>query len=158
MELRFWRQHIGITQVAVAFCALGLTSCSSTQSAQETAAISQSLRPLAEQMCQQQRGESSLLPPREFTTDGCSIWPDASWVSCCHVHDIAYWCGGSAEQRKAADQLLRQCVADSGSPITGALMGVGVRAGGLWILPLPWRWGYGWPWLSPMENPTEEEP
>jgi len=67
------------------------------------------------------------------------------------THDIAYWCGGSAKQRKVVDDTLRQCVKESGSPVNSVLMGIGVRAGGSRLWPLPWRWGYGWPWLSPME-------
>ncbi len=40
-----------------------------------------------------------------FTTDGCSRFPDGTlsepdlWLECCTVHDVAYWHGGTDEQR-----------------------------------------------------------
>jgi hypothetical protein len=88
------------------------------------------------------------LPPRPFVTDGCSAWPDSTWVSCCVEHDIEYWCGGSTDQRLAADRELRECVADVAGPTWGSLMFWGVRAGGGPRLPFAWRWGYGWPWRA----------
>lgn len=86
------------------------------------------------------------LPPYPFTTDGCSAWPDGSWQECCVEHDMAYWCGGAAENRRRADGLLRDCVAARGYPTTGGFMFLGTRVGGHPWLPLPWRWGYGWDW------------
>jgi len=140
-----------IWKTGFVFGLLSVISCSGPHNTEDFGAVSLTLQPLAEQMCRQQRGNSALLPPAKFTTDGCSLWPDGSWQSCCFEHDMAYWCGGSAQLRKAADHTLKQCVIDSGSPLTGVIMGTGVRVGGLWLLPLPWRWGYGWPWLSPMK-------
>lgn len=78
-----------------------------------------------------------------FTTDGCSLWPDASWRRCCIEHDVHYWCGGGAAERRAVDRALRQCVQAAGSPAAAALMYWGVRTGGHPWLPFPWRWGYG---------------
>lgn len=85
-------------------------------------------------------------PAHPFTSDGCSAWPDGDWRECCIEHDMAYWCGGDARSRKAADEGLRACVARHGHPTIGALMYYGVRAGGHPLLPFPWRWGYGWQW------------
>ena len=99
----------------------------------------------AEALCRKQRPDGEL-PPYRFTTDGCSLWPDSDWRHCCVTHDMAYWCGGTAEQRAAADKALQQCLADADKPVIGSLMRVGTRLGGLSILPFPWRWGYGWPW------------
>jgi hypothetical protein len=31
------------------------------------------------------------LPPNEFKSDGCSLWPDSEWVDCCVEHDVNYW-------------------------------------------------------------------
>lgn len=59
---------------------------------------------------------------------------------------MAYWCGGTAKQRAAADRALQQCLAEIDKPFIGTLMRYGTRLGGLSVLPLPWRWGYGWPW------------
>lgn len=86
------------------------------------------------------------LPPHAFTTDGCSAWPDGNWRECCVEHDAAYWCGGSAAARAAADAALGRCVAWLGHPLIGAVMHLGTRIGGHPWLPFPWRWGYGWDW------------
>ena len=42
-----------------------------------------------------------------------------------------------------ADAALRACVAETTSPLLGAVMELGVRAGGHPVWPTPWRWGYG---------------
>lgn len=99
----------------------------------------------ANELCRQQCGPSGL-PPHRFTTDGCSLWPDGSWVSCCVDHDMAYWCGGSCEDRAHADATLRQCVAEHGPVGMGTTMYVGVRIGAPPWYPFPFRWGYGWDW------------
>ena len=86
-------------------------------------------------------------PPHAFTTDGCSIWRDATWRECCIAHDIDYWCGGTL--RRDADLKLRSCVRNSGSSKANAtLMYGGVRFGGAAWWPFPWRWGYGYGWLN----------
>lgn len=98
----------------------------------------------AREDCEGRRGAASV-PPNPFTTDGCSLWPDCTWQKCCVDHDKWYWCGGSAEERRRADAVLRDCVARESARM-GGLMWAGVRAGGVPWLPFPWRWGYGWPW------------
>lgn len=89
--------------------------------------------------------------PAAFTSDGCSLFPDASpigdsdWCSCCYIHDISYWMGGTAEQRLAADAALKACVIEKTSSKTLAfLMYQGVRVGGTPYLKTSFRWGYGW--------------
>jgi hypothetical protein len=84
------------------------------------------------------------LPPNPFRSDGCSCWPDGDWVECCVEHDLPYWKGGTREARKDADLRLRECVSEKGHPIIGAVMFLGVRLGGVWWLPTPFRWGFGW--------------
>ncbi len=88
---------------------------------------------------------------RPFTTDGCSAFPDQGlgqrqdWHDCCVAHDMAYWHGGGAEERAAADLALRRCVeARTGSPALAETMYLGVRAGGSALFPTSFRWGYGW--------------
>jgi hypothetical protein len=103
---------------------------------------------IAENYCRQKRdypGASAAhtAPDFIFTTDGCSRAPDDGWVSCCIAHDMAYWCGGSAADRKEVDQFLRQCLSQQAAVI-GNLYYVGTRLGGMPWLPAPWRWGYGW--------------
>jgi len=93
-------------------------------------------------------------PPIPFTTDGCSggmswIWrklfgKPPPWDGDCVEHDKAYWQGGDAADRRAADLKLAADVSLRGYPITGALMYYGVRLGGVPWLPTSWRWGYGY--------------
>ena len=89
--------------------------------------------------------------PSVFVSDGCSLVPNGSpvgdidWCSCCYVHDIAYWMGGTDEQRLAADVALKACVTEvSDSEALANLMYQGVRLGGSPYLDTPFRWGFGW--------------
>jgi hypothetical protein len=83
-------------------------------------------------------------PTKRFLTDGCSRFPDTSWnVECCIEHDIAYWCGGTPEQRKAADAAFGECVAGNSFGAMGNSMELGVRVGGHPLWPTHYRWGYG---------------
>jgi hypothetical protein len=100
---------------------------------------------------------------KPFSTDGCSKFPDGIagyedlWKYCCIEHDLAYWKGGTYQQRLQADRRLKQCVASVGHPLIGKIMLAGVRVGGSPYLDTPFRWGYGWPFgrgykaLSPDE-------
>lgn len=88
---------------------------------------------------------------RPFTTDGCSMFPDRDalsgkdWRCCCVAHDLSYWRGGTAQDRRAADAALRACVqAAAGDAALGRTMQGGVRLGGTPYLPTSFRWGYGW--------------
>jgi hypothetical protein len=90
--------------------------------------------------------QASLL---DFTTDGCSLFPDGvrgtSWCHCCIEHDLAYWKGGTAIERLAADEALRSCVTTStGDQILAEAMYQGVRMGGAPYSLTPYRWAYGW--------------
>jgi len=87
-----------------------------------------------------------------FTTDGCSLFPDralvgrADWCHCCLAHDLAYWRGGTADERLQADLVFRACVQkESSDPALAETMYLGVRVGGGPALMTPFRWGYGWP-------------
>lgn len=87
----------------------------------------------------------------DFRTDGCSLFPDGDaqsarrWSGCCVTHDLAYWRGGTAQERRRADHALRDCVlARSGRPRLAEAMYRGVRVGGTPLMPTPFRWGYGW--------------
>jgi hypothetical protein len=98
-----------------------------------------------------------------FTTDGCSSFPDGTpknknlWLTCCIKHDLAYWQGGTHQQRLDADLELEQCVAKAGEPEIAKLMLQGVRAGGAPMLPTPYRWGYGWPFGRGYKALTAQE-
>jgi hypothetical protein len=97
----------------------------------------------ASRMCLRRTGQE---PPQRFTTDGCTLWPDATWQACCVEHDMAYWCGGSAAARLDADAKLKACVAGTGHPGTAEVMHRAVRVGGHPFVPTFSRWGYGWTW------------
>jgi len=94
--------------------------------------------------------EASDLQPFS-SSDGCSLFPDGTtkdstqWCDCCLSHDIAYWRGGSEEDRKRADEALRGCVAErTGDKALAETMYVGVRTGGHPAFPASYRWAYGW--------------
>ena len=106
----------------------------------------------AEDHCVEAR-QSLTLPPNKFTTDGCSLYRDDGWRSCCIKHDVAYWCG--AGPRREADATFRACVRDASSPTNANLMYAGVRLGGGRFMPFPWRFGYGFPW--PHRKPAASE-
>lgn len=88
-----------------------------------------------------------------FSTDGCSGGMSSSWKAlfgtitpwegCCVEHDYAYWKGGPARLRAAADLKLRECVSKNGHPIIAWLMWAGVRFGGHPAWRTSYRWGYG---------------
>src|SRR6266853_393551 len=89
----------------------------------------------------------------DFTSDGCSLFPDGTWrnrdrwFGCCYVHDVRYWEGGAQEARKRADSALRACVLEAtGDEVLANLMYDGVRVGGHPVFPTPYRWGFGWPY------------
>ena len=100
---------------------------------------------------------------KPFSTDGCSAFPDGTlwqnelWLSCCTAHDLAYWQGGTYQQRLEADQTLKQCVEKVGEPSIAAVMLAGVRVGGTPYLPTKFRWGYGWPYPRGYKAITPEE-
>ena len=89
---------------------------------------------------------------KPFTTDGCSAFPDGTldqkslWIECCIRHDLAYWKGGTYDERLEADQSLESCVSRVGEPEIAQLMLAGVRVGGSPYFPSTYRWGYGWPY------------
>lgn len=100
---------------------------------------------------------------KPFTTDGCSVFPDGNikhhslWVNCCIRHDLAYWKGGTYDERNLADQTLKLCVANVGQSKIAAIMMAGVRVGGTPYLPTSYRWGYGWPFFRGYKSLTDDE-
>lgn len=86
-----------------------------------------------------------------FSSDGCSAYPDKNhffgenkWSHCCLAHDMAYYIGGTFEEKERADEELSQCVAEESFPLHGQLMKLGVTIGGTPKINTSWRWGYGW--------------
>ncbi len=100
----------------------------------------------------------------EFSSDGCSLFPDRSlinaddWCHCCFEHDIAYWKGGTQEERLAADIALRECILEkTGNQDLADLMYEGVRFGGSPYFYNWYRWGYGWSYDRKYQALTIEE-
>ncbi len=100
---------------------------------------------------------------KPFTSDGCSAFPDGNrtqnelWLACCAQHDLAYWKGGTYQERLQADTELRTCVSKVGEKEIAALMLAGVRVGGTPFLPTSFRWGYGWPYPRFYRKLTTDE-
>lgn len=101
---------------------------------------------------------------REFSSDGCSLFPDGTvgdrtkWCDCCFAHDMAYWQGGTEEERKSADAALRDCVLErTGDQALAETMYLGVRAGGHPVFPTWYRWAYGWSYGRGYRPLTEDE-
>ncbi len=85
----------------------------------------------------------------EFSSDGCSMYPDSNpeenWVHCCIAHDINYWYGGTKKEKKDSDAELRRCVTEVTNSAHGKFIETGVSIGGVPSpARLPWEWGYGW--------------
>jgi hypothetical protein len=47
-----------------------------------------------------------------FKSNGCSGFREAKFFSCCFVHDLAFWSGGTWSDRRQADLVLRRCIVD----------------------------------------------
>src|SRR5262245_57056133 len=45
-----------------------------------------------------------------FSSNGCSGFREATFFTCCFVHDFAYWAGGNRGDRSTADHALRRCI------------------------------------------------
>lgn len=91
-----------------------------------------------------------------FSTDGCSLFPDGTftnktlWLDCCIEHDIAYWQGGTEEDRRNADQRLKDCIQErTGDAALAQLVYDAVRTWGGPAFPTWYRWGYGWAYGRP---------
>jgi hypothetical protein len=108
------------------------------------AAAAAALEARAAQYCSALYPSPEQQPTKPFITDGCSRWLDREWdLDCCVTHDIAYWCGGTREQRRQADAAFGECVAANAGQPVGLSMRLGVRFGGQPLLPSSYRWGYG---------------
>ena len=97
--------------------------------------------------------QSAPIALADFTTDGCSLFPDGTpaqpklWCHCCVEHDKAYWAGGTESERSDADLALKVCVQTLGRTKTAEIIWLGVRVGGSPYLPTSFRWSYGWPYM-----------
>ena len=101
---------------------------------------------------------------RDFKSDGCTLFPDRSfidrydWCQCCFEHDIAYWQGGTSEERLQADLALKDCLlAKTESEAFANLVYQGVRFGGSPYFYNWYRWGYGWSYQRKYTPLTQSE-
>lgn len=91
-------------------------------------------------------------PSNAFNQDGCSLFIDSffshDFSEACLAHDIRYWAGGPAEERKLADIALRRDIAHTGpiGPVLAPIMYMGVRIFGDSFITkaVGANWGYGW--------------
>ena len=146
------RTHAALVVAAAVVASSCMPSHSRLQPYRNDAAAARSLAQRAAAVC---TCLGRIPPPHAFTTDGCSISPDGSWAECCVEHDIAYWCGGSSGDRRAADERLRRCMTGKGrSAFLARIAHLSVRGGGVPWKPFPWRWAYGWDGLRGYEEKT----
>jgi len=92
------------------------------------------------------------LPPKPFVYDGCTFFVDSllwnDFERACLMHDIAYWHGGTKEEKKTADTKLKEAIQDSG--LLGNIVAypayVAVRMfGDSWLTKsVDAHWGFGW--------------
>ncbi|MEK9773949.1 MAG: hypothetical protein VW576_10350 [Opitutae bacterium] len=81
--------------------------------------------------------DSDTLQLADFTSDGCSLFLNGTfedpelWKECCHKHDLAYWRGGTEEERNQADLAFKACVLKkTGNAELAEIMYQAVRVGG----------------------------
>ncbi len=90
------------------------------------------------------------------------------WSQCCVAHDLAYWMGGSENQKALADNELSVCIRSSyrqqagiDSVYTGHILWAVQQFGGPLVFGSPstysFRWGYGWPIGTPFRSLNTEE-
>ena len=74
------------------------------------------------------------------------------------MHDLAYWRGGTEEERNQADLAFKACVLKkTGNAELAEIMYQAVRIGGSPYFPTWYRWGYGWPVGRGYQKLSEEE-
>jgi len=102
---------------------------------------------------------------RPFFSDGCSLSPDGLtgtsrdqvWVQCCVQHDVAYWLGGTSDEKTQADELFHNCISAHGFPRVATLYRSAVGTFGGPANTQTFRWGYGWNYQRSFQPLTESE-
>ena len=99
-------------------------------------------------------GRAVVKPPKPFTTDGCTFFPESLFgkdlSNMCIEHDMEYWKGGTRDEREKTDIKLRDDANKIMYPL-GHIMYAAVRIFGHPKVPGPWRWGYGFDYPYPNE-------
>lgn len=105
--------------------------------------------------------EKGVLKP--FKSEACSLSPSSisgtkvSWASCCVRHDLAYWLGGTEQDRLTADEALKSCIGQKANAALAKIYFSGVRIGGPFGSGAAFRWGYGWNYIRPYSPLTDYE-
>jgi len=87
-------------------------------------------------------GRPAVVP---FASNGCSGFREATFFSCCFVHDLAYWAGGNRTERTRADRALWGCLYDiSGEHIVAGVGFILVRLGAIPGRFIRDGWGRAW--------------
>lgn len=81
-----------------------------------------------------------------FSSNGCSGFREARFFSCCYVHDLAYWAGGTFGDRRRADLGLRRCLVDvsGGDRILADFTYFLIRLGLVPAVVVDDGWGRAW--------------
>ena len=81
-----------------------------------------------------------------FSSNGCSGFREARFFSCCYLHDLDYWAGGTFGDRTRADLGLRRCLIDvsGGDHILADFTYFLVRLGLVPALVVDDGWGRAW--------------
>ncbi len=96
---------------------------------------------------------------KPFDSDGCSVVAEFDQRECCVRHDWLYWQGGSADDRRRADDAFFECVKQTRSGWIAPFRWFGVRIGGVGFLPFEkFRWGFGWKWPRTKAPENDDSP
>jgi hypothetical protein len=126
--------------IATLIATIAATGCSSIPPAQ---ASRSSLPPTAAQPSETNHSHADYTP---FSSNGCSGFREARFFSCCYVHDLDYWAGGTFGDRRKADLGLRRCLIDvsGGDRILSDFAYFLIRLGLVPALVVDDGWGRAW--------------
>lgn len=62
----------------------------------------------------------------DFTTDGCTGFPDGWWLKCCILHDQLYWWRPDGISKVDADQAMTDCMTALGAPGFALVAAIGL--------------------------------
>ena len=84
--------------------------------------------------------------PNDYQHDGCTLFPDGNYLTCCIQHDETYFFGWSWQERLKADNDFAQCIIDQWkwyNYLLASPMWVWVRIWWTPIAPTYFRWWFG---------------
>lgn len=90
------------------------------------------------------RPGAPLKPWSAKMSNGCTLFPQGNWRSCCVKHDRKYYYGGTRMMKLRADLDLMKCIAHKGHPIMGliAFIGITLFGGPYWTHKARWNRGH----------------